>query len=382
MNKQKVLIISFAHFIHDIFSSLLAPMLPLLIEKMGITLTQASLMEIVRRSVSIINPLIGLMIERKDVKYFVILTPSITAISMGLLSITSSYAIGLFLLFIAGLSAALFHIPAPAMIKELSAGKEIGKGMSYFMVGGESARTIGPLLGAAAFSTWGLEGIWKLTPIGILASLFLYIKLKDYKPSFKAKKIEKSEIKTIIKKVTPFFKSIAIFMSLNYTSRFGVSLFFPLFLTHNGFSVEKASIAFGIMQGAGILGALFSGKISDKIGTDKMLTISSIGSGIMLILFLFFYKQALWIIILPLGFFLFAQSPILLAIVNKLKSQTPTFINSIYMALNFIISSIIVYFIGFISEKIGLFNTFLITAILTLLSIFTIPYLKKAPQLL
>ncbi|MEO1958311.1 MAG: MFS transporter [Nautiliaceae bacterium] len=381
MNKQKVLIISFAHFIHDIFSSLLAPMLPLLIEKMGITLTQASLMESVRRSVSIINPLIGLMIERKDVKYFVILTPSITAISMGLLSITSSYAIGLFLLFIAGLSAALFHIPAPAMIKELS-GKEIGKGMSYFMVGGESARTIGPLLGAAAFSIWGLEGVWKLTPIGIFASLFLYIKLKDYKPSFKAKKIEKNEIKTIIKKITPFFRSIAIFMSLNYTSRFGVSLFFPLFLTHNGFSVEKASIAFGIMQGAGILGALLSGKISDKIGTDKMLAISSIGSGITLILFLLFYKQALWIITLPLGFFLFSQSPGLLAIVNKLKSQTPTFINSIYMALNFIISSIIVYFIGLISEKIGLFDTFLITAILTLLSIFTIPYLKKAPQLL
>jgi hypothetical protein len=40
------------------------------------------------------------------------------------------------------------------MIKQ-SSGEETGKGMSYFMVGGEFARTLGPILITAAVSWWG-----------------------------------------------------------------------------------------------------------------------------------------------------------------------------------------------------------------------------------
>ena len=86
-------------------------------------------MDIARKIPSLFNPVLGLIAQRKDAKYFVILTPGITAIAMGLLSITSSYAVALFLLFIAGISAAFFHIPSPTMIKEFSSNKS-GKGMS------------------------------------------------------------------------------------------------------------------------------------------------------------------------------------------------------------------------------------------------------------
>ena len=374
--KSKVLLISFAHFTHDIFSSLLAPILPLLIEKLGISLSQASLLDIARKIPSLFNPLLGLVAERKDAKYFVILTPAVTAAAMGLLSVTSSYAVALFLLFIAGISAAFFHIPAPSIIKEFS-GNESGKGMSYFMAAGESARTAGPLLAAGAISVWGLDGIWKLTPIGILSSLFLYYKLQNYKTSFRAKKFEKGEIKKTLNEVKGFFGALSAYIMLNYTSKFSISLFLPLFLTKHGFSVEKAGIAFGVLQGFGILGALFAGRFSDKIGRVKMLFLSSVGSFLFLTLFLMFFKSALWILLAPLGFFLFSQSPVLLASVHDIKTKTPTFLNSIYMAVNFGVSSLIVYIAGVLGERIGLFKTFEISAAFTLLSIITLLKLSK-----
>ena len=374
--KSKVLLISFAHFTHDIFSALLAPILPLLIQRLGITLTEASFLDIARKVPSLFNPLLGLIAERNDAKYFVILTPSVTAVSMGLLSLTSSYAVALFLLFIAGVSAAFFHIPSPTMIKEFS-GKESGRGMSYFMVGGESARTVGPILAAGVISIWGLDGIWKLTPIGILSSIFLYIKLKDYQTTFNAKKFEKGEIKGVLKKVKPFFTMLTLFIMFNYTSKYAISLYLPLFLTHNGYSVESASVAFGVLQGFGILGAFFAGRFSDKIGRINMLIISAIGSALFLILFLLFFKNALWILLAPLGFFLFTSSPVMLAFVHDLKTDKPTFVNSIYMGINFGVSSIIVYLVGLVGEYIGLFKTFEITVVLTLVSIFFINKLKK-----
>ena len=46
------------------------------------------------------------------------------------------------------------------------------------------------------------------------------------------------------------------------------------------------------------------------------------------------------------------------------------------MGINFGVSSVIVYLVGLIGEKIGLFKTFEITVVLTLLSIFFINKLK------
>ncbi|WP_456470570.1 MFS transporter [Caminibacter sp.] len=363
--KSKVLLISFAHFTHDIFSALLAPILPLLIERMGITLTQASLFDIARKIPALFNPILGIIAERTNAKYFVILAPSVTAISMGLLGIVNSYFLALLLLFIAGISATFFHIPSPSMIKEFS-GNESGKGMSYFMAAGESARTIGPLLAASVISMWGLEGILRLSILGIIASIFLYIKLKDYTPKYKAKKFETAEIKKTLRKVSPFFMKLGSFMMLNYTSKFSLSLFLPVYLTQNGKSPEFAAVAFGIMQAGGILGAFYGGRISDKIGRKKALLFQTIGASLFLILFLITNS----IFILPfLGFFLFSQSPVLLAFTHDLKTDTPNFINSLYMFINFGISSLIVLFAGILGQHLGLFNTFEIAAVLTFLSI-------------
>ena len=363
--KSKVLLISFAHFAHDIFSALLAPILPLLIERMGITLTQASLFDIARKIPALFNPILGIIAERTNAKYFVILAPSVTAISMGLLGIVNSYFLALLLLFIAGISATFFHIPSPSMIKEFS-GNESGKGMSYFMAAGESARTIGPLLAASVISMWGLEGILRLSILGIIASIFLYIKLKDYTPKYKAKKFETAEIKKTLRKVSPFFMKLGSFMMLNYTSKFSLSLFLPVYLTQNGESPEFAAVAFGIMQAGGILGAFYGGRISDKIGRKKALLFQTIGASLFLILFLITNS----IFILPfLGFFLFSQSPVLLAFTHDLKTDTPNFINSLYMFINFGISSLIVLFTGILGQHLGLFNTFEIAAVLTFLSI-------------
>ncbi|NPA87379.1 MAG: MFS transporter [Epsilonproteobacteria bacterium] len=363
--KSKVLLISFAHFTHDIFSALLAPILPLLIDKMGITLTQASLFDIARKLPALFNPVLGIVAERTNAKYFVILAPAVTAISMGLLGVVNSYFLALLLLFIAGISATFFHIPSPAMIKEFS-GDESGKGMSYFMAAGESARTIGPLLAAAVISMWGLEGILRLSVLGIIASIFLYIKLKDYTPKYQAKKFETTQIKDTLRKVSPFFIKLGSFMMLNYTSKFSLSLFLPVYLTQQGKSAEFGAIAFGIMQAGGILGAFFGGRISDKIGRKKALLFQAIGASLFLALFLVMNS----IFILPfLGFFLFSQSPVLLAFTHDLKTDTPNFINSLYMFINFGISSLIVLFAGILGQHLGLFKTFEIAAILTLLSI-------------
>ncbi|HIP62272.1 MAG TPA: MFS transporter [Sulfurovum sp.] len=361
-NKSMVLLISFAHFSHDVFAAFLAPLLPLIIEKLGLSLSMVALLDIVRRIPALFNPLLGLVAEKRDVKYFVILTPAITAISMSLIGLAPSYTILIILLLVSGISSALFHIPSPTMVK-MASGDKTGTGMSYYMVGGEFARTLGPLLVTAGVSWWGLEGVYKLIPIGIIASVILYYKLRDFETHVKAKKREKGDTKSLLVQYKGFFVTIGLFILFQAAMRSSLTLYLPVYLVQNGASLWYAGIALSILQFSGVMGVFLAGNISDKIGRHRTLLLTAIGSTIFMGLFVYF--QNIFILAI-LGFFVFASTPVLIAFVQDTNTNMPTFMNSIYMAINFGVSSIIVFAIGYSGDKIGLNDTFVLCNIMAI----------------
>ena len=156
----KILTLSIAHFIHDVYSSFLAPLLPLLIEKLSMSLTQAGFLSTVMQIPALLNPYIGVLADRISVRYLVILAPAMTAVPMSLIGMAPGYGVLLILLFVTGISVSVFHVPAPVMVADLSAARK-GRGMSFFMTGGELARTVGPLVAVAAVSLFGLEDFYR-----------------------------------------------------------------------------------------------------------------------------------------------------------------------------------------------------------------------------
>jgi len=361
--KSEVLTISTAHFMHDVYSSFLAPLLPLLIEKLGMSLFMTAFLDIARRIPSLFNPFFGLLAEKTGLKYFVILTPAITAISMSLVGLANSYVMLLILIFVAGISAALFHVPSPTMIKEAS-GERVGTGMSFFMVGGESARTLGPLIVTGAVSLWGLEEIYRLMPLGIVASIILYIKLKDFDTKRAIQKPkEKGDTKKLLKTYKLFFFVLGGFLLFQSAMKSALTLYLPVYLVNQGESLWYAGISISILQFFGVIGTLISGSISDKIGKKTTLIIASTGSVLSMMLFISFGS----IFLLPLiGLFLFATGPVLMATVQSTSSHMPTFMNSMYMSINFGVSAAIVFFVGLLGDIYGLHITYIICNIIAI----------------
>ncbi len=373
-NKKKfqfgnVLIISFAHLSHDIYSAFLAPLLPLLISKLGISLSMAGLLDITRKIPSLFNPFIGLIADRICVRYFIILTPAITGIAMSLLGAAPSYPIILILLFVAGISNTLFHVPSPVMIKHVSADR-VGKGMSYFMLGGELARTIGPLLITAAISWWGLEGSWRVMPLGIIASTILYFKLRNINinKNFQKKKKETGARDTF-KKLIPFFIIISGITIFRAAMKLSLTLYLPTFLTTQGSSLWLAGISLAVLQFSGAIGTFFAGPISDKFGRKNILLITSIVNPILMWIFISANGSFMIPLLIIMGFFLFASGPVLLALVQDTDSEHPAFINGIYMTISFGVSSLMVLLIGFLGDSFGLVITYRFCAIISVASI-------------
>ncbi len=82
-DKTKVLIISLAHFNHDIISSFLALLLPLIIEKLGLSLYQVALLNIIKRIPALFNPLLVYLTQNGASLWYVGAESSILQFSRG-----------------------------------------------------------------------------------------------------------------------------------------------------------------------------------------------------------------------------------------------------------------------------------------------------------
>lgn len=361
--------ISIAHLLHDIYSSFLAPVLPILIEKLAISYSMAGFLTVVQRLPSLLNPVIGLIADKLSVRYFLILSPSITAISMSLLGVAPNYAVLVLLLLIMGISAVLFHVPAPVMMRRVS-GNRIGLGMSLFMFAGEGARTLGPLIILGAISLWGFEGSYRLMPIGLFCSLVLYWRLRNIRIADEfASSNSTAELKLTLKKTLPTFRTLAAFTFSRSLMRGALTIFLPVYLNSKGASIWMAGISLSALQFAGAAGTILSGTLSDSMGRKKTLMITAVCSPILLFVFLMVDGILVFPLLLLMGFFLLAPMPVMLATINEIKNQHPAFVNGIYMMINFGINATGIMLIGFMGDIIGLELTFQIAAVLSLLAV-------------
>lgn len=366
-----VVTISVAHLLHDTFSAFLAPLLPLLIEKLGISYTLAGALNVVHRTPMLMNPFLGLLADKIHMRFLVIFTPLATAITASLFGAAPNFTYLVILVFVMGLSAALFHVPSPVMIRKVS-GDYVGRGMSFYMFGGEVARTIGPLVVLGAVSAWGLENTWYLIPVSAGFTVYLYFALKNISISeeFSDKK-EEVHAGVTLKKYMPFLLMLSGFMAFLSLLKSAITTFLPTYLTDQGETVWFGGIALVALEAAGAAGTLLAGTLSDRIGRKTTLVVASCLSPVIFWLFIHASPAFQFPILMILGFFLFASGPVMLAMVQDLGSERPAFLNGIYMTINFFFGSLAVMLVGYLGDRIGLYRTY---EIIAFTSVLTIPF--------
>jgi len=376
--KGKVLTFSVVHFMHDCYTGFLAPALPLIIDKLGISYGMTGLLAVIQRIPSLFNPLIGIMAERPVMRYMVIFSPALTAVFMSLIGVAPGYTFLAILLFFSGISSTLWHIPSPVMVKQL-AGTRTGKAMSYFMVGGELARTAGPMIILGVISWWGLEGTWKMMPFGFVASFILWLNFRNanFVPATSSRHHQEGSYWRIFLRFSAAFILTGGFSLFQAGMKASVTYFLPTFLTSTGNSIRYSELALTVIQLSGAIGALFAGTISDHIGRFRTLLIISLAAPLLTLLFL--NLKGFWIfpVLLPLGFIIFAPTAVMLATVQELNTEKKAFVNSIYMTLNFFVSVMVYPVIGAAIDRFGFLPSFRFIAYLGFGAVIIVLFTRK-----
>ncbi|MCK5741848.1 MAG: MFS transporter [Chlorobi bacterium] len=377
-NRRKVSVLAFSHFTHDLYTAFFAVLLPIIKERFALNYFMSGFLIFLMRSSSVIAPFAGALADRVSLRIFIAITPAVTAVTMSLVPVSDSFVFVCILLFAAGASSAIYHIPTPVIIKQLS-GNRIGKGMSYFMVGGETARFMGPILVIQALALLGTANFHYVMIFGLVVSFILFYVLKDYPTgvvSNNNNKITASLKATLNEHQKMYFLLLLIVICKVFVS-IGFTAFLPTYLRSTGMSLENAGLGLILLEVAAAAGVFFTGRMSDHTGRRRILALLSLISTVMIIVFVYTNSFFMYPVLMLIGISAFTSGPILMAVLFDNEKKYPSSANSLFMAFNFVSAAIISLVFGQLGDVIGMKATYLISAGFSLLSVVFIMMLPK-----
>jgi FSR family fosmidomycin resistance protein-like MFS transporter len=372
---EQVVTIAGGHFVHDSFTAFLAPILPLLQDKLGLGYASAGGLAVFTQLPSLLTPFIGYLADRVSVRYFVILAPAVTGTLMGLMGLAPSYFTLALLLLAVGVSAAAFHAPAPAMIARIS-GLRVGTGMSVFMATGELGRTVGPIAVVAGVTWWGLDGIWRLAAVSWITSAVLYWRLHAVAARPAAQ--NHFGLGLMWPEAQRVFPALLWILTAKAFMGVAITTFLPLFMRDQlQTSLWLAAAALTILEGAGVVGALMTGTLSDRMGRGRVLFFLFVSAPLFLALFLFGPAWAIVPSLIGLGLTAISPTPVLMALVQDQFPEHRAAANGIFMFGNFVSRAAAVWIIGLVADGYGLVTAFVCAGVMAVIGIPAVFWLPK-----
>lgn len=379
--KYQTILLGAGHMINDSYNGFLAPLLPFLMQKYGLSLAlTAALATISTTSASLIQPLQGLIADKFTHRYFVALGPFLTATFMGFVGIAPGYSFLVIFLILSGIGTSLFHPQAATMVKQTS-GDKAGLGMSIFVTGGTIGAALGPVMILLTIQYLGLEYSLVTTIPGLLIAYLLF----RYAPNIENGKNQTAdpELKSNRNGSQVFYLSlltgIAILRAVAISS---LHIFSPLYLIQVNFTKETAglsAVVWGISLG---IGSFLGGIFSDWIGRKRTIFLSLISSVPFIAGFLFFPGVIKFAFLGLVGFTLGSSLPVSIVMAQELAPNHTSTAASLMMGFCWGIAGFILTPLGALGDSIGLETVLWGIALLpfvTVLLLIPIPRTQTTP---
>jgi FSR family fosmidomycin resistance protein-like MFS transporter len=139
-----------------------------------------------------------------------------------------------------------------------------------------------------------------------------------------------------------------------------------MFLSEQGASFWLAGIALTVLEGAGVVGALLGGALSDRLGRRTVLAISLTTTPLLMFAFLGLSGWLQILLLVLLGLTGLSVTPVIMAIVLESFPYNRALANGVYMLLSFLIRSVAILSLGVLGDAAGLRSAYLLSGILAL----------------
>jgi MFS transporter, FSR family, fosmidomycin resistance protein len=364
--RSRLALVTWGHFLNDCYGSFFAPILPLLIDKLSLSLTVASgLASIGSITSAVFQPIYGMASDRIHGRLFIVLGPLLSIVCMSLIGVAPNAVLVGGLLLLAGIGSAAFHPQAVAAAGMLS-GERRAFGISVFTFGGSVGFAIGPLAIIGVVYLWGIEHSYYVMIPGLLFMLLLamYLKVPSH-ASHRRRALSLAAAFQGSQKSMALLFAIAV---IRECARIAVVTFLPIFLAMQGRSLAAGGITLALFSMAGALGGMVGGSLSDAWGRKTVI----LASGLLCVplwhgMFRTDGLMSLILLVLAAGTLSGANS-VIIALAQELVPSRAGMASSLVMGLGWGVAGVLLIGFGTLAETIGVSRALDIAATLPLLA--------------
>jgi len=336
---------------------------------------------------SLLQPLVGLYIDRRPKPYSLAVGMGFTLAGLVLLALAHNYAVLLLAAALVGTGSSVFH-PESSRVARMAAGGRHGLAQSLFQVGGNLGSAIGPLLAAfvvlrhgqtsvAWFSLAALLGILLLTNVGHWYKHHGLARLRPHArhgPAPVAR--SRREIVLVIGVLVALIFSKFFYMA-SMTSYYTFYL-----ISRFGVSVQSAQLHLFVFLGAVAAGTLAGGPIGDRVGRQRVIWASILG--VLPFTLLLPHANLFWtgVLSVPIGFILASAFPAIVVYAQELLPARVGTVAGLFFGLAFGLGGIGAAVLGALADASGIVFVYQVCAFLPAIGLLAglLPHLKTERQ--
>ncbi|WP_353181369.1 MFS transporter [Bosea sp. (in: a-proteobacteria)] len=370
--------LSLAHLLNDLVQSMIPALYPLIKETYRLDFMQIGFITLAFQvTSSLLQPLLGYVTDRKPWPYAMVAGMCSTLVGLLLLSFAHSYAVVLLAAGLIGLGSAVFHPEATRMARHAAAGRQ-GLAQGVFQVGGHIGYAVGPLLAAIVVVPRGQESLSWFSLVVLLAmGLMGWIGAR-----YAAMRREQTSSREHVEEVASHNLSsgrillamtvlIVLLISKNgYTAAF--TSYYTFYLIQRfGVEVQLSQIMLFLYLVVGAIGVILGGMIGDRIGRDRVIWLSILGS--LPFALLLPHADLFWTGVLSVivSFVMASAFSAILIYAIDLVPHRIGLVGGLFYGLSFGLGGVAAAAIGALADQIGIIQVFKLCAWLPALGLLT-----------
>jgi FSR family fosmidomycin resistance protein-like MFS transporter len=364
------------HFVTDCYGNMFAPLLPMLIPQLGMSLKTVGVLAMCFQLATSVSQLgFGTLADRWRPRVLLIGGPIVSVVVLSLIGSSTSTAMLAAILLIGGLGGAAFHPPAAALVHSVS-GDRKGLAMSTHISGGSLGFALAPLVFAPAIVWMGRSMAWFVAIPGLIALTYT-LRLIRKVP------IPRKQEQQGWRHLRPYAKPLALLyfiVVLRTLTANSLSVFLPVLLTQQGMGVGEASAAVSFYLFLSTVGGFLGGPLADAYGPRRVIIWTLLASVPFLLLGQLASGWTLTLLISVGGFLLQSTLPINVTFGQQLAPVSAATVSSLMMGFAWGVGSLLAPVVGVVGDVWGLNVALSITAVVPVLAAaFALPLPNRAP---
>ncbi len=367
-NKKALFWLSGAHFINDIYTGVLNPIMPFIAAKISISMAVATIILTISHIFSsLLQPLFGYFADNIVKRSFIFWGIFLSSIFIPLSALAHNPFILVLFIIIGSIGSSLFHPQALGFASRFANKDDAGKSMAVFVAMGTLGYSCGPVVSSAITQFLGMPKMPLMTVFGIIWAFLMFKcvpKLSLIEPV-----ISKIDFKTAFKRILTnrklnILNVIAMLKTMIMSACF---ILLPFLWKNMGYKPFYIGMALFLFIFAGGIGSLISSYIEKRIGAANVFYISMISTLPLMILFIMLcssHPTLSLIVFVVMGFITMMATPVTMIMAQNVLPEYKSIISGFINGFSWGIVAIVMSMLGFVAEKFGITNVLIFVAII------------------